>query len=677
MTTDGIARVLVVDDEPMANKLVQSQVASLRYSVAGAAFNGPEAVELARRLRPDVVMMDLQMLDPETGQSDPEAGLSAAQVIQEQCPTAVILLTAHESPELVRRASAAGVGAYLVKPARVSDLERAIIIARARFDDMVALSHLNADLETEIADRMRAEESLRRSETKYRTLFNYIADPVFIYDQENLQILDCNQTVLDRYGYTLDELRRMTPDQLQPRDEGEGGQEDVSHRGDAWPHYYTHVTKDKDRFPVEIHRAEFEYEGRKAWLSVARDITERVRAEEAMLEASRLEATATLAGGIAHDFNNLMTGVLGNAELLEMELTGAAGVSGHPNPVDMLGVISESARKASRLAQQLLAYAQGGKYQPRAMNLNGIVGEVVRLWREEMTLPAGVQIVCRADPSLRDVEADATQMSEVVLNLLTNAVEAVENGGSITVTTRNIDVGAVAIADLDPGPYVCLSVRDTGRGMSARVRDRAFEPFFTTKFQGRGMGLAAAYGIVRNHGGQILVRSEEGQGATFEVYLPALRADAGTAETPSMPEIVAEAFEGVPTVVAERTPVASPRTILIIEDDELVSRLALRMVTRFGHCPLVARDGLEAVKIARTYDGEIHLALLDMGLPIMSGEEAYPLLMEARPGLKVIIYSGYRLDASAQALLDAGASTFIQKPFRMHVLEQAIRQALG
>jgi signal transduction histidine kinase len=245
-----------------------------------------------------------------------------------------------------------------------------------------------------------------------------------------------------------------------------------------------------------------------------KDITKRVRAEESMRQASRLEATATLAGGIAHDLNNLMTSVLGNAEMLKMDLAGQG------DALEMLSPISESARQAARLAQQMLAFARGGKYRSRTVNLNEIVQQVA--YTQEHTLPARTSMVLEANPELWDTEADPTQMGEVVLNLFTNAVEAIEGSGRITITTSNHVLDEGDLADLGPGRYVCLAVRDTGHGMSQEVQARIFEPFYTTKFQGRGMGLAAVYGIVENHGGHISVQSEEGQGATFEVYLPAI-----------------------------------------------------------------------------------------------------------------------------------------------------------
>jgi signal transduction histidine kinase len=222
-----------------------------------------------------------------------------------------------------------------------------------------------------------------------------------------------------------------------------------------------------------------------------------------------------LAGGIAHRVNNLMTAVLGNAELLKID------PMDYGETMTRLDTICQSARQAGDLAEQLVAFAQGGKYQPRRMDLNMVAQGV--LHAQERDWPSRVQVKLDLDPDAWQVNADLAQMSQVVLHLLTNAVEALEDGGRITVATRNVQIRPGVYADVEPGPYLCLSMQDTGCGMDAEVQARVFEPFFTTKFQGRGMGLAAVYGIVKNHGGHISVHSEVGRGTTFTVYLPAVQ----------------------------------------------------------------------------------------------------------------------------------------------------------
>lgn len=247
------------------------------------------------------------------------------------------------------------------------------------------------------------------------------------------------------------------------------------------------------------------------------DISEHVKAEAALLRASRLEVAATLAGGIAHDINNLMTGVLGYAELLSLNLN-------RPNTPHMLTTIVQAARRASELAQQMLAFARGGHYQPRLLNLNDTIGQVLQ--HQQYTTPGKNPIIERQlAADLWPVLADAPQMSQVMVNLLSNAVEASDSGGRICVSTANLiidETGTEPTSTLKPGRYVSLIVKDEGCGMSDAVLARVFEPFYSTKFLGRGMGLAAVYGIIQNHGGDIFIKSEVGRGTVVSVYLRAL-----------------------------------------------------------------------------------------------------------------------------------------------------------
>jgi signal transduction histidine kinase len=245
------------------------------------------------------------------------------------------------------------------------------------------------------------------------------------------------------------------------------------------------------------------------------DITEHKQIQEAMLRTSRLEATETLARGIAHDFNNLMVGVLGYTEMLEMDL------ADREDALHMLRIIRDAAHRASDLARQMLDFAGGGRYQPTVVCLDTVIRGVLRAREHEVL--EGVRVALDVDPDLWDVQADQAQMSEVVLNLFTNAIEAIEDKGRILITASNVQAHEGIVADLSPGAYVRLSVQDTGCGMSEDVQTRVFEPFFTTKFLGRGMGLAAVYGIVENHGGHISVESKEGIGSTFTIYLPAVQ----------------------------------------------------------------------------------------------------------------------------------------------------------
>jgi signal transduction histidine kinase/ActR/RegA family two-component response regulator len=376
------------------------------------------------------------------------------------------------------------------------------------------------------------------------------------------------------------------------------------------------------------------------------------RTAEARAVASRMEATATLAAGVAHDFNNLMTGVMANSELLKRDL------ARDPEALQTLGTIIECADRGGRLAQQLLAFARGGKYQPAVVDFNIIIRETLRV--EAHTVAAGIEIRTELAADLRPVEADPTQLSQVVSNLHRNAVEALGGKGTIAITTRNVppDDQPAALKDLPPGGYVAFAVTDSGPGMTEDTRARIFEPFFTTKAGGRGMGLAATYGIVAHHGGQIDVQTSPGGGTVFTVYLPV-------------------ATRGRPAAPAPAPQPASRVSVLFVDDEVAILSATRRLLEASGYQVFTADNGHDAIRIARTARQGIDIILLDLRMPGLSGVEAFEPLAQAQPEARIILCSGYELDGAARALLEQGAAEFVRKPFRLEDLTSAIARALA
>ena len=392
---------------------------------------------------------------------------------------------------------------------------------------------------------------------------------------------------------------------------------------------------------------------RRGYYVLYEDCTERRTAEEALRQASRLEATATLAGGIAHDFNNLMVTVLGNAELLRH------GVGGLGRAQDQMGAIVEAAHRAGSLARQLLAFARGAPWDPRPLDLNTVVREVLDL--ERHSIPPGIELHGELADELWPLEGDPSQLSQVLLNLCSNAAEAIASHGRITLHTECVILDgpqAAELRPLAPGRHVKLSVTDTGCGMDRETLSRVFEPFFTTKRAGRGLGLAAMYGIVKQHGGHVAVTSQPQQGTTFELYFPAGERHAK------------------PVATAEPALVKGTETVLVIDDEDHVRETTRRLLEILGYRVLTANGGAQAIELIESYADSIHLALLDLGMPILSGTELYPHLKRRRPDMEVLICTGYELDATARKLLDQGAAGFVPKPFRLHALAAAVRGAL-
>jgi len=511
------------------------------------------------------------------------------------------------------------------------------------------------DVVRDITERKQSEEALRESEMRYRAITETALDSIFCKDLDSRYTF-VNGAMERLMGRPASELLGLTPRELFGEESGA-----VVEAVDA-PVFLGEVSNAVRTLDIQgdehvFHTIQVPLRGAAGEITgicgIVRDITDQKRAEDAVNRASRLEATATLAAGIAHDFNNLMVGVLGGAEMLGEDLRDS------PEARDLLRTISLSAKKAGELAQQMLAFARGGKYVPVPLSLNDVLRETLRL--QDRTFPPRVLLERDLDPELWNTVADKTQMTQVIMNLCINGVESIDGHGGIIMSTCNITVDE-QFAEIHPGlalgRHVCLSVEDTGRGMDAKTRARVFEPFFSSKHQGRGLGMAAVHGIIRNHGGHISVYSAQGRGTTFKVYLPAT-----DEECPGPSEPATEARTGA-------------ETILVIDDEQMVRDVTQLMLEQQGYRVLIASSGREALDVAEGFDGDIHLALLDMGMPVMGGSETYPELMRVRPDLKVIVCSGYGLDTAAQALLDAGASGFLQKPFQIRDLAREVRCAI-
>ena len=387
------------------------------------------------------------------------------------------------------------------------------------------------------------------------------------------------------------------------------------------------------------------------------DVTEMRQLQTKLVEGQKMEAISTLAGGIAHNFNNALTPIIGNVDLLEMTY------GNDENIMKPLKDMKTSGLRMAQLTSQLLAYAKGGKYDPQVQSLSDFVDVTLPLIQH--TLDPAVRVETDLPLDVKDVEADSTQMQMVLSAIMANSNEAMEGPGRIRISTRNVDLDQELIKDypgLKPGPHVCLSVEDDGKGMDEATRNRIFDPFFTTHFMGRGLGMAAVYGIVKNHDGAITVDSELGTGTVVRIYLPAIGAE-----------------KEVKKKVVSRPDLQLPKgdaTILVIEDEEDVMMLIRQVLESLGYRVLEAETGKEAIRFAKTFDGQIDLALLDIKLPDMSGDRVYPIIMEARPDLKVIVCSGYGIEGPPQAILDAGAEGFIQKPFSISPFAEKLKEVL-
>ncbi|MDM8549048.1 response regulator [Desulfobacterales bacterium HSG2] len=371
--------------------------------------------------------------------------------------------------------------------------------------------------------------------------------------------------------------------------------------------------------------------------------------EARLWQTQKTEAISALAGGIAHQFNNALYVITGNIDLLEFAFPRDERVASYSK------AMKDSARRMTQLTAQLLAYAEGGKYQVEIVSVGDFVEKTSSLLKH--TMGSGISVDINLPRDILCVKADLTQIQMALSAVLINASEAMEGKGCIRVTCeKEIITGETSEISPEPKPenYACLTITDDGKGMDEGIRKRVFEPFFTTKFEGRGLGMAAAYGIVRSHDGRISVDSEPGRGTTVKICLPAVEAPAKEDER------------------SKAEPIRRRGTVLVIDDEEAVMGVTRAILERLGYNVLEAATGREAIEIAKTFDGDIDLAMLDILLTDMYGNVVYPLLMEVRPNLKVLIFSGYSIDGPAQEILDAGAEDFIQKPFSIAELSEKL-----
>jgi len=505
----------------------------------------------------------------------------------------------------------------------------------------------------DITESLRASERLRLSEKKYRLLFDANPEPMWVADARTHRFLAVNDAAVERYGYSREEFLGMTIFELRtPEAERDlrayiaspvpetGRIAEVKHR-----------TKDGAVLDVEIVHNTIDFDGHEAWLVLAKNLTEHKRLEAQLRQAQKMEAVGQLAGGVAHDFNNLLTAILGFSAILEAELptddSRRAGVA----------EITSAAHRAAALTSQLLAFSRQQMIQPQMLDLNAVVRQISGILHR--VIGEHIHLVATLAPGVAPVHADRSQLEQVVMNLTINARDAMPEGGALGIETSRVtldEVRARAISGAEPGDYVMLSVSDTGVGIPPDVKHHLFEPFFTTKEQGTGLGLATVYGVVRQSGGFVTVESEPGRGSTFRVYLP--RGDGA-----SLPA----------TSAAAPRELRGTESVLLVEDDAAVRRLARAALESYGYRVIEADAGARALVAAR---GEpIDLLLTDVVMPGMRGGELAERLRADRPQLRVLFMTGYAADAVTPPH-PRSAGALIQKPFTPEALAARIRDVL-
>ncbi|MBD3315258.1 MAG: PAS domain S-box protein, partial [Chitinivibrionales bacterium] len=507
----------------------------------------------------------------------------------------------------------------------------------------------------DISERRRAQERLAKSEARFRSYVESAPDGIFVID-ENGRHVDANPAACRISGYTREELLGMSIVNFAHGDDRESALrhfEDAKHTGVSSGEFRS-INKEG---AVRILMIDVVQLSDTRYLCFSKDVTETREMESHLRQAQKMEAVGQLAGGIAHDFNNQLSGILGYADILRHDVANNEELVGHTDKIIL------SVKRAASLTAQLLAFSRKGKYQNTIVDIHRIVFEVVNILKHSIDKRIDISQELDANPCT--TRGDPGQLQNAVLNLALNARDAMPNGGKLTIATKSMYIDEKKRASLQcsvtPGEYLRIRVTDTGEGMDEETQRRVFEPFFTTKRPGKGtgMGLAAVYGTVTNHGGCVMTKSAPGKGSTFSIYLPVCResVDAPVKQSPV-------------------SRIGDNAHILLVEDENGVRDVVKRMLTMMGYRVTTCRDGVEAVEAYNRQWRKIDIVLLDVVMPRMDGEETFKALREINPNVIALVFSGYNLEGQAQRIVDMGARGFIQKPFRSGELIATLAKVL-
>jgi len=683
-----MTHVLIVDDKEENLYYLQALLGG-NDCLVESAHHGAEALVLARKHPPDIVVSDLLMpvMDGYTllrfWKADPRL---------KKIPFIVYTATYTEAED-ERLAISLGADAFLLKPAEPEEFiarlrevlanaaasvptpprhqtgdEKELLkvysetLIRKLEEKTLQLEEANRALERDIAERKRIEENLRESEQRFRATFEQAAVGIAHVDLEG-RFLRVNDRLCEITSYSRDELLQRTfLDLTAPEEHHESEEarrtmlagtrksytaEKRYHRKDGGVIWVSIVVT-----PVRDTAGLARY-----FMTVMTDITERKELETRLLRAQRLESIGTLAGGIAHDLNNILAPIMMGVELLRTSTPDEAG----RRIVNTIGI---SAKRGADLVKQVLSFARGVEGARVAVHLGHVVREVEALMLN--TFPKNIVLQTDIPRNLALVMGDPTQLHQVILNLCVNARDAMPDGGHLTLAARSVEIDeqyTTMRPEAKPGPYLLLEVSDTGCGMPPEIVNRIFEPFFTTKEPGKGtgLGLSTVLGVVRNHGGFVEVESVVGRGSTFRIHLPA------------QTEASASAAVGTAT---DTLPRGRGELILLADDEISVREITQSTLEAFDYRVIAAEDGSQAIGLYAINQQDVALVLTDMMMPNMDGAALAAALRRLNPALPIIAVSGVDLDRDAARATAAGIPHVLAKPYTAEALIRKVRAVL-
>lgn len=511
-------------------------------------------------------------------------------------------------------------------------------------------------------------EPAGENELRYRALFECAQDGIFLFDADTGHFIEVNGAFLRMFGYSAQQVARMTIFDL-PQDSEENIRRNIQR---VLQHGYWQLGErvyrcgDGSLLAVEVYASLLNLQGRRYIMAVARDITERKRNEEErqrmreqLEQARKMETIGTLAAGVAHDFNNLLTAIMGNAELLQIIYAGDSQIE------ERTRQILQACERGKNMVNALLTFSRRGITDMRPHQLNDLISASRQIL--SYMLPASIHVQTHLQPDLPLVNADATQIEQMIMNLCTNARDAMPAGGTITLRTCRVTLDSRCVmsgAELPAGEYVCLEVEDTGGGIPPEHLPHIFEPFFTTKPAGRGtgLGLATVYGIVLAHGGGIEVHSRVGVGTHFRILLPTLLGSKHALQ-PGEEPAAQHSFCGI--------------RVLFVDDEANIRELVMQMLRHEGCEVETAASSEEALQMLREHEESYYqLLITDLTMPGLSGIELAKQVYQVVPRLPVILCSGYGTEVAEQVENIPNVVCYIQKPYRRRQLLEAVEKAL-
>lgn len=620
-------RVLVVEDETIVAEDIRVKLEGSGYPVAGIASTGPEAIALAGKLCPEIVLMDIRL----PGEMD---GVEAATQLLKRFDVALIYLTAFADQQTLGRAKVTGPFGYIVKPFTQTELQSIIEIAHYKH---------------------RMERTVREQ----AAWLDKAQDAIVVIDLED-RVTYWNKSAERVYGWSaLEAVGRPIGELLNPS--GSGRQEEARRKTvqeGEWSGELPQVNREGRILLIQSRWTLLRDNAGQPqkMLIVNTDLTAQKQLEAKFLRAQRLESLGTLATGIAHDLNNVLAPIV-------MALQYLRESNRQPDDQTMLATLEASALRGANIVKQVLTFARGIEGDRMLLQPKYLIKEIAQIAKE--TFPKSIAVKVNYSSNLWAISGDATQLQQVLINLCVNARDAMPQGGVLNLSVDNMQLDeayAQMNAEAKAGPYVVITVADTGHGIAPEHLERIFEPFFTTKGVGKGsgLGLSTALGIVKSHGGFLQVKSQPGQGSQFKVYLPATKTDAAQTKTTPM----------------HAPPPGQGELILVVDDEKGIQDIARQTLQKQGYRVLTASDGTEAVALYAQNSHEISAVMVDMVMPYLDGPATIRALRSLKAEVRIIACSGAVTPQKEAEARHNGVQAFLPKPFTAEDLVRALQEVL-